>query len=388
MVSGPAVAQDAGRLVIVGGGLSPQNETIFRAFLDGLPSDGPIGVVPLASGVPERSGPLTAQDIQQFAENPERVFDTQIVHTRPEMARDRAVAERLAGCVALWFTGGDQRRILANLRHVEAGRDKFRDTPAYAAVLEVLRRGGTVGGTSAGAAMMSRVMIRGGSSGDAMLLGPTDDDDGAGVAFGRGMELFPYGIVDQHFLRRGRFGRLLVALEATDTPLGFGVSEDRGMAVDLAAGRIVSVGGEAITLIDRREATRDGHARGNLRVSLLGAGDRIDGPTGSITVAPDKQRLDGPARDTGVSIAFPEMWDRYVVAQMIKALAANPARPVTSDDASFDYRMSADDLTAFYVGQGDTGLSAVGVRLDITPRRGLDEKIAERRQELAEREAE
>ena len=376
-------AQDAeaqaGRLVIVGGALKPEHEAIYRAFLEGVDDDTPVGVVPLASGVPERSGPLSAQDIQQYAANPQRIFDTEIVHTKPEMAKSKKVARTLGGCSALWFTGGDQRRITANLRPA-AG-----DTPAYAAVQSVLNNGGTVGGTSAGAAMMSEVMIRGGSSRDAMLLGPTDDDNGAGVAYGRGMGFFPYGVVDQHFLRRGRFGRLLVALESTDTPVGFGVSENRGMAVDRSTHQITAIGPQAITVIDRRASTRNGHTRTNLRIHLLGSGDQVKGNDLTVTIAADKQPLEPHGNDIGSSIAFPEMWDRYVVAEMIKALALNPSRPVLSDDGNFDYRMSADAQTRFYVGSGEARLSAVGVRLDITPRGDIEQRIADRKKALAER---
>lgn len=382
MLPHSAVAQqvaDSGRLVIVGGALRPETEMIYRAVLEGLDGDETLGVVPLASGVPERSGPLTAEDFQQYAEPADHVVNLErFIHTDLDYAASPDAGEALLEHGGLWFTGGDQSRITAALRPRGA------DTEAYGALLTVLEEGGTVGGTSAGAAMMSDPMIRSGQSADALMLGATDIVDGPGVCVGQGVGLFPFGLVDQHFLRRGRFGRLLVALEATQTPVGFGVSENRGVLVDRATGRITTLGDQAVTVIDLREAQRDGHARQNVRVHLLGSGDVVDGLTYAVTPGTGKRALGGHSADTGVSITFPDMWDRYVVAEMIKALAANPARPVLSQDDAFEYQMSADEQTVFYVGEADDGLTAVAVRLDITPREGIEDLIAERRQELTE----
>ena len=383
----PALATDpqaaGGRLVIVGGWLDPSNEAIYRAFLKGLVPAARVGVVPLASGVPERSGPLTVEDIQQYASVPENIINTELTNNNPGFAATEDCAQRLRGCAALWFTGGDQSRIIAALRPV-AG-----DTGSYHAVRDVLADGGTVGGTSAGAAMMSTRMIRGGNSPDAMLLGVTDIVDGPGVCVGSGMGLFPYGVVDQHFLRRGRFGRLLVVTEASDARVGFGVSENRAMVVDLATHTIRVIGSQGLTLIDMRKVSRQGHQINNARISLLAHDDRIDGQTYAVTIAKDKLALSQDRVDTGAAIRFHDMWAPYVVAEMIKALAANPAQPVLSQDQGFEYIMTADKSTRFFTDPGGgSGLSAVGVRLDVIPRDGIEKLIAKRRNELAEASAE
>ncbi|MEM7625464.1 MAG: cyanophycinase [Planctomycetota bacterium] len=371
-------AQESGRLVIVGGRLSPEHERIYTTFLRDVEPNQKVGVVPLASGVPEESGPLTVQDIRQYAAHPDDVFNTGLVYTQPERALEPETARLLAGCRALWFTGGDQSRITAALRPVEG------DTPVYGSVEQVLKQGGTIGGTSAGAAMMSDPMIRSGNSADALLLGATDILDGPGVCVGQGMGFFDHGLVDQHFLRRGRFGRLLVALEATETAVGFGVSENRGMELDRATGVITTLGEQAITVIDRRQARTQERHRENIRVSLLGGGDRIDTATYAVTTAPEKIPLSESARDLGLSVRFPDMWDRHIVAEMIKVLAAQPDQPVLAQDRSFDYRMTADDQTRFYLGESGESLTAVNVRLDITPGPNVEEDAQSRREELAE----
>ena len=70
------------------------------------------------------------------------------------------------------------------------------------------------------AASMSDPMIAGGDSLNSLLLGPrTENSKGRGVEIEKGMGFFPYGFTDQHFLRRGRFGRLVVALCTRSRPL-------------------------------------------------------------------------------------------------------------------------------------------------------------------------
>ncbi len=81
---------------------------------------------------------------------------------------------------------------------------------------------------------------------------------------------------------------------------------------------------------------------------------------------------------------FPDMWDRCVVAEMIKALAANPAQPIISDDGNFDYSMISDEMTTLYIGGPPQSpkLSAMDVRPDIFPRDGLEDRIARRLRRL------
>ncbi|MEM1211611.1 MAG: cyanophycinase [Planctomycetota bacterium] len=370
----------SGRLVIVGGALDPEHEAIYRSFLQGVDESAKVGVVPLASGVPERSGPLTVQDIQQYTTKPARIFDTKLTNNRPAEAGTRAMAKRLAECGALWFTGGDQSRI-TNAMRPETG-----DTPSYHAVLGILKRGGTIGGTSAGAAMMSRHMITGGSSRDAMLLGANKGYDVPGVGYGQGMALLPLGLVDQHFLRRGRFGRLLVATGHHGERFGIGISENRALAVELDTLSATAVGDEAVTLIDLKDAMHSNHRWSNIRVSLLSDGDGFDLKTGAITPASHRVAID-PVTAPGLpSLAFHSVWDPYVIQHMLRALALNPSQPVTSSDGTFDFQMTTDAETRFHAAAPGhpPALTAVNVRLDITPRDNLKERIAERRKQLAE----
>jgi cyanophycinase len=99
-----------------------------------------------------------------------------------------------------------------------------------------------VGGTSAGAAIMSDPMIAGGSTTTAIARGvrrsaieTDEDDDGAagGVSITPGIGFLASAIIDQHFLARGRIGRLVAAvLDLDEFDIGFGVDEDTGLVID------------------------------------------------------------------------------------------------------------------------------------------------------------
>ena len=116
-----------------------------------------------------------------------------------------AFVEPLKKATAVWIAGGDQER-LAKL---------YSGTKLAAAVRDLLARGGVVGGISAGAAVMSQVMIRDGSNHEAVV--------------GPGFGLIDGAIIDQHFSQRGRYARLLGLLEDRPNLIGLGIDEDTSL---------------------------------------------------------------------------------------------------------------------------------------------------------------
>ena len=75
-------------------------------------------------------------------------------------------------------------------------------------------------------------MIVSGTSMRALVEGscenPGDED---GFRLGSGLGFFPFGLVDQHFLHRGRIGRLLAAARQFDEKVAFGIDENSAMVV-------------------------------------------------------------------------------------------------------------------------------------------------------------
>ena len=108
---------------------------------------------------------------------------------------------RTADCIM--FSGGDQSRIVEIIGGTSIARilhERFLNEPIVMA------------GTSAGAMAMSSDMISGGSSTEALLKGSVRMLDG--------MDFIPGLIIDSHFIRRGRFGRLAEAVARHPELLG------------------------------------------------------------------------------------------------------------------------------------------------------------------------
>ncbi len=128
-----------------------------------------------------------------------------VIHTRNhDEANDPRFVEPLRSATAVWISGGKQSLL----------------APAYTGTLverelhELVNRGGVVGGTSAGAAIQSRVMI---------VRGKVHDVPGLG--------LIPGAIIDQHFLARDRKGRLMAALAQFPGLAGIGIDEGTALIV-------------------------------------------------------------------------------------------------------------------------------------------------------------
>jgi len=130
-----------------------------------------------------------------------------VLHTRSrETADDPEFASPLADATGVWFVGGKQAHLA----------DTYVGTACDRLLHGVLERGGVVGGVSAGAAVMSPVMIRAGET---------------SPEIGKGFGLLPGTLIDQHFLARNRQERLLGALSEHPELVGLGIDERAAVVV-------------------------------------------------------------------------------------------------------------------------------------------------------------
>lgn len=149
-------------------------------------------------------------------------FDFVDAKDREEADSDKVV-QALDQATGVWIGGGAQGR-LANI---------YGGTKSEAALRRVLERGGVIGGTSAGASIMSSCMIRHGSASQAVC--------------DKGFGLVSHCVIDQHFGERNRLQRLLGVLEENKAQIGIGV--DEGTAVVLRANRLKVLGAARATVI-------------------------------------------------------------------------------------------------------------------------------------------
>lgn len=163
----------------------------------------------------------------------------QAVHIRDRSEADRPEVRRsIQDASAVYFTGGIQSRIA----------ELIGGTGLQATLHRRWRAGLVVGGTSAGAAAMSEVMIVG--SPGPLHARPLD------VVLGNGLGFIPQIIVDQHFSERRRLMRLLKAVGSHPDRLGVGIDEDTAVVMHEGRGEVIGRG--AATLVDARGVTRRG----------------------------------------------------------------------------------------------------------------------------------
>ena len=350
-------------VLIIAGGAVDIDGPVWPRFLEEVDAvrkrqgsdEAHIAVLPTASGVPERSiayypGTLARQGTHVTA-------TVEKVHGNwPTNENNPDVANRIGESQGVWFTGGDQSRITALLRPApQAGPSPFTPPMVTSTLETLLAQGGVIGGTSAGAAMMSATMLAGGRPENAVRFGVSEE----GIEIAPGMGFLPIGIVDQHFLARGRLGRLLVAMQAADEELGFGIDENAAMLVRLGEPiRIEAIGPHAICLVDTRGYdNQPGSWRG--RLHLLGNGDRWDSGSRDAVPRPDRvavprtpgagSQFDSSPSEEGSGPASPKPspWDEDAILHALIDLSRNPGQPqeLRSEHTTLTFR--ADERTRF-----------------------------------------
>lgn len=314
-----------GRLVIIGGGLDGENAPVFDAVLAARDGGGPVCVVPTAGADPEGAIASMVETLDAYG-GAGTAVGIPISTAAPELARDTAVAARIRACSGFYFTGGSQRRV------VEVFLPDGDTTVAYRALRKRWEEGAVLAGSSAGAAMMSRVMIAGGGSETAIRHGVALRDEDEGVRIMGGMGFFPPALLDQHFLARGRIGRSLVAALAVDSvPVSLGIDENTALVVEGDSARVLGVSG--VVVVDARAARRDGAHRGTgVRVWLAGAGDVIDLAGFSVRRGDGKVPVPSVGGDGSAGGQDPAVEDplaRWAFLQVMAGLAAGPSTHAT-----------------------------------------------------------
>jgi cyanophycinase len=233
------VAPISGSLVICGGGRLP--EEILQQFLTLAGGEqAQLVVVPTASSLAGK--PEIEPRLSFWRQQP--VANVTILHTRSRDVADTPEFNRpLENATAVWFVGGHQGRLT----------DTYLGTRTEKMLRKLLDRGGVIGGTSAGAAMMSPVMIRQGN--------PIPET-------GPGFGFLPGTVIDQHFLVRRRQNRLMHVLDTHPGLAGLGIDEGTALIVQ---GRRIRIIGDSQVLYCLPEAgTRVAKAR------TLKSGDEVD----------------------------------------------------------------------------------------------------------------
>jgi cyanophycinase len=184
---------------------------------------------------------------------------------RDETSNDPRL-EVLADAKAVFFTGGDQLKITSRLGGTALGE----------LIEEIYRRGGIIGGTSAGATALGEMMLIGGPSEGVCKLRDVHMTPGLGLA--KNM------IIDQHFSERGRIRRLLGAVAQNPRMLGVGIDEDTAVVIE-SDGTFRAIGSGAVYIVDAHDLSHTNISQVSfsramsvfgVKLHTLSSGDRFD----------------------------------------------------------------------------------------------------------------
>ncbi|NJL23496.1 MAG: cyanophycinase [Leptolyngbyaceae cyanobacterium SM1_3_5] len=222
-----------GQLFIIGGAEDKEGDCkILREFVrqaGGLQAH--LVIMTVATEMPKEVGDNYTEIFERLGAEDVKVLDT----GKREDAEDPQAIATIEQATGVFFTGGNQARITEMLR----------DSKLHHVMLDRLKQGLVIGGTSAGAAMMPDMMI---------VSGEAETNPRVEVAeMEPGMGFLPGIVIDQHFAQRGRLGRLLSALMQQPAVLGFGIDENTAIVVDGTSIQVVGDG--AVTIVDVADVT-------------------------------------------------------------------------------------------------------------------------------------
>ncbi|MCY4744871.1 cyanophycinase [Pelomonas sp. UHG3] len=379
------LAAQAGTAIVIGGATKSDNDAVWQRVVDEAGGPGArIAVFATAAANPERAAGLIVASLNRRGAQAEAIPVTPRQKDVDWQAHlnDPALIAKVAASTGVFFSGGAQEYIVDTL---QPGGEP---TAMLKAIRQVVDKGGVVAGTSAGAAIMSRVMFRDAPDNLQILKGLWREKR----EYDQGLGFVDAGLfVDQHFLKRGRIGRLLPAMRALGYTLALGIEENSAAVIK---GRQVEIiGARGAVLVDLSEATSDPRLPAfNLRgaqLSYLDRGDRHDLATGLTTPAAHKlrdQKIDPAAADYRPALQFDHYFldilaDNTLVTAMAHLLdtrspevrgLAYRVRPRPGDlapELGFEFRLYKGPGTVgwFSNALGGDDYTVLKVRLDVTP---------------------
>lgn len=205
-----------GKLFIIGGGDKPPD--MLKRIIDesGISAGGYAIILPMSSTQPVASA-LDAKALFNEA----GLQDIFPLYCTVEDANSTAKADSIRHAKLVYMTGGDQAIFM----------DIVEGTTVENAIHDAYADGAVIAGTSAGAALMSKVMITGNQlkfPDYTPTFSVIEEDN---IETRPGLGLIPEVIIDQHFLIRSRHNRLITAILQFPGTKGIGIDESTAILV-------------------------------------------------------------------------------------------------------------------------------------------------------------
>lgn len=258
-------ARTKGHLVIIGGGDKP-GVMIEKIIKLAGGENAKIIVIPNASSVPVESAEYQVNEFKSYGSK-----NVEYISFSRETADADSVLKRLYDASGIYFCGGDQSNLTADLL----------GTQLLDRIKEIYLNGGVISGTSAGAAVMSEVMITGNEFLNKDSTVAFNTIERGNIETTQGFGFVTEAVIDQHFIKRKRNNRLIsVILEHPDL-LGIGIDESTAILVN--PDNTFEVLGESQVIIynpinaeDVRVDSDGKFSVSNVRMDILVNGQKFD----------------------------------------------------------------------------------------------------------------
>ena len=232
-------ASPKGKLFIIGGGDRPPS--LMRSLLNTAslgPNDYAV-VLPMSSSEPDTS-------FYYFKEDFRPVSDKSLVNFNftSQNVNDKKWLDSLQHAKLIFITGGDQDRFMKVVLN----------TPVFDAIHAAYKNGATIAGTSAGAAVMSQNMITGKEFNDTVYRATFRKLQDQNIEIKTGLGLITNAVVDQHFIVRSRYNRLLSALALYPTLACIGIDEETAIIVQ--GNKVKVTGGSQVIVMKNPRALK------------------------------------------------------------------------------------------------------------------------------------
>lgn len=253
-------AQAKGKLFIIGGG--SRSAELVQSMLNtaSLGSSDYIVILPMATSVPEESIAVISEQLNAVKKHKIVSYN----FNRAQANDNQSWIDSVRHARLIYVTGGDQNKFM----------DVVRGTKLYDAMHAAYQSGATIAGTSAGAAIMSEVMITGEQKQDAEGVRTVAKDN---IVTSSGMGFLKTAIIDQHFIYRSRYNRMLSVL--LDYPTKTLIGVDEGTAIIVHGQDVTIVGDSQVVVAEKPKNIKinkqDNVSFTNASISLYTEGERF-----------------------------------------------------------------------------------------------------------------
>ena len=222
-----------GKLFIIGGGSRSDKLMTQLLSISDLKKKDYIVVLPMSSEEPDSAYIYFKEQVQKLTKQP-----IVMLNFDKTTASNPVLVDSLQKAKLIFISGGDQTRFMSVVHN----------TPVFKAIHQAYKNGSTIAGTSAGAAVMCEHMITGNQKLETKYTETFNNIRYNNLETAQGLGLIKNVIIDQHFLKRSRYNRLISGLVEFPTHTGIGIDESTAIIV---RNKEIEIAGESEVIVVR-----------------------------------------------------------------------------------------------------------------------------------------